>query len=105
MNIEFEYLYRDAGNFKNWKEIIFSNPSNVTIETLTQCARRVLIDESYFVAKKADIPDLHSSKYDTDLDHGWHEFSSFSATSEPPNDQQGRTIEDFLTALIVASEI
>ncbi len=25
MNIAFEYLYRDAGNYKNWNTVVFSN--------------------------------------------------------------------------------
>jgi len=29
MNVRFEYLYRDAGNFKNWGEIVFFNPLNI----------------------------------------------------------------------------
>ena len=104
MNVQFEYLYRDAGNFKNWNEIVFANPSNLPVETLNRRARQVLIDQSYFVAEKARVPDLHFPNHDSDLDHDWHEFHTITATDKPPDDQMGRTIEEFLKSIDVAAK-
>ncbi|MGZ8190001.1 MAG: hypothetical protein ACXWTS_02080 [Methylococcaceae bacterium] len=70
MNVRFEYLYRDAGNFKNWGEIIFANPNNIEIDFITKKAEDALIERLYFVASKADIPDLHFEQYNRQLDHG-----------------------------------
>jgi hypothetical protein len=44
MNIRFEYLYRDAGNFKKWGEVIFSNKNNRDANDLEKQAKSVLID-------------------------------------------------------------
>jgi len=99
MNVRFEYLYRDAGNFKNWGELVFSNPHNINVEMLKSIAANVLIDQAYFVANKADVPDLHFKEYNEQLDHGWHEVHSFVSTEEAPNDPCGRNIEEFIESL------
>ena len=28
MNLRMDYLYRDAGNYKNWGEVVFANPAS-----------------------------------------------------------------------------
>jgi hypothetical protein len=99
MNIRFEYLYRDAGNFKNWGDLVFSNPHNIKADLIKSMAENVLIDQAYFVASKADVPDLHFKEYDEQLDHGWHEVQSFLPTKEAPNDPRGRSIEEFIESL------
>lgn len=99
MNIRLEYQYRDAGNFKNWGEIIFSNPRNVAPEAVTRLAEEVLIDKEFFVASGAQVPDLHFPDWDPDLDHDWHQLMSFRSTDEAPNDSQDRTIDEFMQAL------
>jgi hypothetical protein len=105
MNIRFEYLYRDAGNFKNWGEIVFSNPHNLNADFVSTMAEKILIDGAYFVASKAGVLDLHVETYDEDLDHGWHEFYSFQSTDEAPNDPQERNVEEFIESLQHASQI
>lgn len=99
MNVRFEYLYRDAGNFKNWGNVVFSSLENEAVEDLTQRLRSHLIDGSFFIAKKAAVPDLHFDKFDEDLDHGWHEFASLEYVSVPPTDIKDRGIEQFLLDL------
>lgn len=103
MNIRFEYLYRDAGNFKNWGEVVFSNPHDIPANTIASMADQVLIDSAYFVASKADIPDLHFAEHDEELDHGWHEVHAFRYTNDPPNDVRDRNIEEFVESLRSAS--
>ena len=105
MNIRFEYLYRDAGNFKNWGEIIFSNSHHINTDLITAMAEEVLIDGTYFVASKASVPDLHVETYDENLDHGWHELYSFQTTDKTPSDPQKRDIEEFIKSLQQASRI
>jgi len=105
MNTRFEYLYRDAGNFKNWGDIIFANPSDIPISVITQRAHKTLIDQSYFVARKADIPDLHFPDYNNDLDHEWHEFHLFAETNDSPTDMKNRSVDEFLQDLHLASKI
>ncbi|KMP12048.1 hypothetical protein UZ36_02470 [Candidatus Nitromaritima sp. SCGC AAA799-C22] len=105
MNIRFEYLYRDAGNFKNWGEIVFTNPSGITVEIISSMAEKVLIDQTYFVANKANVPDLYFEVYNEQLDHGWHEVHTFQTTSEVQNDQYHRTIDEFVESLRDASAL
>ncbi len=105
MNVRFEYLYRDAGNFKNWGEVVFSNPRNINVDLVAAMAEKVLIDHAYFVASKADVPDLHFAKHDEELDHGWHEVHAFQFTDDAPNDVQGRDIEGFIESLQCASRV
>lgn len=105
MNVRFEYLYRDAGNFKNWGEVVFSNPQNINADLVIAMTEKVLIDQAYFVASMASVPDLYFVEYDTDLDHGWHELHAFQFTDEAPNDPQGRNIEEFIESLRRASQI
>lgn len=105
MNIRFEYLYRDAGNFKNWGDVIFSNPRNLSADLIASMAEKVLIEQLYFVARKAGVPDRHFNEYNEELDHGWHEVSAFQPTDDVPNDPQGRDIEEFIKSLRCASQI
>lgn len=99
MNICLEYQYRDAGNFKNWGEIVFSNPRSLAPEVVTQMAEEVLIDREFFVASSARVPDLHFPDWNPDLDHDWHKMVTFRSTDEAPNDPEQRTIEDFVASL------
>lgn len=105
MNIKFEYLYRDSGNYKNWGEVIFSNPESISVDFLTENVQSILIDKIYFFAQEALVPDLHFKNYDMALDHGWHEFNSFSETDEAPTDTKSRNVDDFLKTLMIASGI
>lgn len=105
MNIRFEYLYRDAGNFKNWGEVVFSNPRNINADLIASKAEKVLIDQAYFVARKASVPDLHFEDYNEELDHGWHEVYTFQSTDDAPNDPQERDIEGFIESLRSASRL
>jgi len=99
VNVRFEYLYRDAGNFKNWGELVFSNPHNINVDRVKSIAANVLIDQAYFVANKANVPDLHFKEYNDQLDHGWHEVHAFAPTEEAPNDPHKRNIEEFIESL------
>ena len=99
MNIRFEYLYRDAGNFKSWGELVFSNPHNINVNLLKTMVENVLIDQAYFVAFKADVPDLYFKEYNDQLDHSWHEFHAVAQTEEATNDPLGRNVEEFIKSL------
>ena len=105
MNICFQYLYRDAGNFKNWGEVVFSNRNNHDARQLEKQARNVLIDSEFFVADKADIPSLQFQEYIEPLDHDWHEFHSFQLSTDKPNDPCSRDIVVFIESLRDASKI
>jgi hypothetical protein len=42
MSVRFEYLYRDAGNFKNWGEVVFFNPLNINAVLAMAMAEKVV---------------------------------------------------------------
>ena len=99
MNIKLEYLYRDAGNNKNWGEVIFTNRNNLSIKELEQEIRNKLIEREFFYAERINIPNLYFPKYDIDLDHDWHEFHSLTETVFEPTDKMRRDISEFLNSI------
>ena len=104
MNVRFEYLYRDAGNFKCWGEVVFANPRNISADRVAAIAEKVLrADSLYFVASEVNVPDLLFAEWNKTLDHDWHEVHSFQTTDDAPNDPQERNIEDFIELLQHAS--
>ena len=99
MNIQFSYLYRDAGNFKNFGTVVFANANQVSLEKLNAKIKQKLIDEMYFDAFNASVPPLFFDDYDEELDHDWHEFECISEIEMLPNDAHGRDISLFISSL------
>ena len=98
MNVRFKYLYRDAGNFKNWGSVVFTNTSNLDVVTLEAKLTKMLIDQEFFVAEDVAVPDLHFEQDVIELDHEWHQFHSFEECESEPTDEQKRDIAKFIDA-------
>ncbi|KAA3614743.1 MAG: hypothetical protein D8M58_09800 [Calditrichaeota bacterium] len=98
-NLKFEYLYRDAGNYKQFGFIVLNNPSNLDPDTATSLIRKHLIDGEFFYPKKVQIPLIERYKFDFDLDHQWYEFENFSFTNEIHTDP--RSVETFINSFIL----
>ena len=100
-NIKFNYLYRDASNYKTFNSIIFPNPQNIPLQELEEKIIQNLIDHQYFIASKINIPEIFlNNEYDFNKDdHGWHEFEDIETTEEEPNDEFERSISDFIEGL------
>jgi hypothetical protein len=96
-NIEFSYLYRDAGNNKNFSSVIFANPNGLEIEALSQLIISKLYDGIAFYNHEFLVPDLHFGTWDNQLDHTWHEFESIEYTAKAPNFFV--SLNDFVAAL------
>jgi hypothetical protein len=98
MNIEFEYRYRDWGNFKRYGSVVFQNQHHLTIEDVCQRVQFALTDDQFFDASQLGIPGLffRDSPFDPDLDHGLHEFCSVSQMEPSANDAHNRDILDLL---------
>ena len=105
MNVCLNYLYRDAGNFKNWGEVIFTNKTDMEWNLLELQIRNILIDGEFFIAEIIDLKKLKFSKYIEELDHDWHEFHSVENTEEASNDKNKRDIVDFIEHLKYATKI
>lgn len=100
VNVRFEYLYRDAGNFKRWGEVVFSNAHNIGQETLDTISGAALpLDGIYFLPDQVGVPNLLLEERIECLDHDWHEIHAFELSDELPNDPQARDIELFIQSL------
>lgn len=73
----FEYLYRDAANYKAWGSLLLEGSISPEAKNgLMQC----LVSEEFFVAEQVSIPALYEGLYaysgePTVDDHAFHEFS------------------------------
>jgi hypothetical protein len=99
VNIKFNYLYRDAANYKQFGSIVFTNASGKSSASLEAELRSVLIDSEFFEANRVDIPDLYADDWDHDIDHGWHEFDELEETQELCDDLLNRDFSEFLKQL------
>ncbi|MBA3829665.1 MAG: hypothetical protein H0X33_12060 [Taibaiella sp.] len=81
-SIRFEYLYRDAGNNKNYGEVIFSNNLKLSLEEIERRIQQCFVDGCYFNAKEWNLPDLHLKYWDEAIDHEWHEYMSVSKSNQ-----------------------
>jgi hypothetical protein len=96
MSIKFSYLYRDGANYKQFQELIFRNPSNLSVEEAEEAIKAKLIDRKWFVAKDWGLHDMHFKEdaWDLEIDHDWHEFEAIEETSEEVPEKN--SIEDFI---------
>lgn len=97
MNIRFCYMYRDAGNYKQFGSVIFSNPSGLSIDKSTDAIKKKLIDDQFFYPEKWNIPLIYAYTFDPELDHQWFEFKNIEFTLEEPTDK--RSFDMFLKGL------
>ena len=98
MNVKFNYLYRDAGNYKSWGLVIFRNPEELSINEIEQRLRQSFFQHDLFIAGQIGIPEvfLYGAADATEDDISFHEFDSVELTDDTSNDQGNRTIRDFL---------
>jgi hypothetical protein len=101
-NIKFNYLYRDAGNFKVWGFEFFCNPDLLELETIEDRIRTALIDGEFFDPQKWGLKRLKHDDWISELDHTWNEFESIEITREEPT--VDLTITTFLKVISIASK-
>lgn len=71
-----EYLYRDAANYKLFKEAEIDNPNNLTLKEFEKWFRSKLIDELYFVPHDFGLIKPQFPSYNPEHDHDWCELIS-----------------------------
>lgn len=96
-NILFSYMYRDSANYKNHGEVVFANPNNMKISEISMEIEDKLMDGEWFHAHRWHLPDLHFEKWDSEIDHDFHEFKEVEETEELVTDR--RTIDEFLNSI------
>lgn len=80
----FEYMYRDAGNWKTYGALLLVGDPHGSRETLRGCFEWA----DLFVAEQVGVPSLcetHLIECDdgpSDLDHAYHEFVDLRAATE-----------------------
>lgn len=96
----FEYLYRDADNYKAYGEVAFEG---VADDAQWEAALQTLDEGTYFVAEQIGLPALYAQLYRwsgnvaTDADHCWHEFVSLSHVGD-------RALSAKITRIATAAE-
>ena len=97
-NIKVIYLYRDAGNYKKWAEVVFSNPERLAPEAVTKTLRDAFLPDGLFIAHQVRLPEafLFTEGDATSDDHCFHEFAVAEMTFEGPNDSHSRSISQFI---------
>ena len=100
-NIRIAYMYRDASNYKQHGEVIFSNEKHLPLEEIEKQIRSNLNDGEFFIARQVHLEERF---FDTlyDDDHPWHEFIRVEATDDPtfdPEPEYKRDIAEFLGEL------
>lgn len=97
-NVRFTYLYRDAGNYKKWAEVVFSNPDSLAIDAIKEELNSAFLTDGLFIAHQVRLPEafLFSEGHATSDDHCFHEFHSVEETSEAPTEGHSRPIVQFV---------
>jgi len=95
----FEYLYRDASNFKVWGEVVLrGRVADSDVTRLRQC----LDAGEFFIAEQIGLPTLYEELWafsggPTSADHVWHTFHALrSAQIDEGAAQTFDTTENFI---------
>jgi len=101
MNLEFEYQYRDCGNFKNRNSIVFGNKHNLSAEETNRRILQIVGNDRTFEASLLQVPEMFFKEfpYDPELDWPMHEYCGVSQTDLPATDTENRDIGDLLTLM------
>jgi hypothetical protein len=104
-NIIFYYLYRDASNYKQYGEAIFTNQTFLLPNEIEQQIRALLKDGEFFIARQINIEERFFDALRDD-DHPWHTFERVEVTTLAPFDpdnwsqkQHRRDITEFIANL------
>lgn len=102
-NYTFEYLYRDASNYKAFGAIILTGS---ICDNYAEKLRSLLECNQFFIAEQINIPTLHSKLFEysngpIEDDHGYHEFFQFrpSTSYDISSFKVWGSTENFLEAL------
>ena len=100
-NVRFAYMYRDASNYKQHGEAIFSNEKQLPVDEIEKQIRSFLNDGEFFIARQIHLEErFFDALYDDD--HSWHEFVRVEATDDPtfdPEAEHKRDSAEFLGEL------
>lgn len=80
----FEYLYRDAGNFKAWGALLLKG---ALTDAQVAEMRSKFEGNEFFTAEQIGVPSLYEELWEysdgpTDSDHVWHQFFALRPAEE-----------------------
>ena len=96
-NIQFNYLYRDAANFKVFGHEIFSNPERLELKLIDEEIRKSIIDGLFFDPDFCGIKRLKHDDWISKLDHTWNEYEFVESTIDNPT--VNFSVKEFLLLL------
>jgi hypothetical protein len=96
-NINFEYLYRDGSNGKNYADVVFANPDNIDLQKASAIIHTHLIDQTYICAHQWRLKNLFFGVFDDAIDHTWHGFVAITPTGAPATELM--TVKEFLAGV------
>ncbi len=104
--LRFIYLYRDASNYKQHGEVVFSNHTHLPLVEVEARILSCLHDDGFFIARQVQLEECFFDQPDPQDDHPWHEFTYVEESDLPPCDpehwvqhEHHRDITEFLTEL------
>ena len=105
-NIRFSYLYRDAGNYKKWATVVFSNPDGLSVEVARTALADAFLQDGLFLARQIRIPEtfLFDRGEASSDDHCFHELDSIEVSLEVANDAYSRSITQFIAEVEVEAK-
>lgn len=99
MHTNFDYRYRDAGNFKAFGSVTFDG--SITPQQ-KEAVRSTLESGDFFIAEQVGVPPLYDQLYHwsngpIEADHCWHEFVGFEEARRANSDGEcGEPIAAFV---------
>ena len=100
-NTRFNYLYRDASNYKSWGSVVFRSGIDDILSARLSAA---LESTEFFIADQIRIPEVFLPDWPLEQDdHCWHAYSDTELTGDAADDPHGRTIEEFVVEVERAS--
>jgi hypothetical protein len=103
-NIRFVYLYRDAGNYKQHGEAIFSNETLLKIEDVDRLIHSHLSDGQFLIARQLHLEERFFDVMNDD-DHPWHEYVGVEESCASTPETAMRDITEFLSELEAAHQV
>jgi len=103
-NIQIDYLYRDASNYKRHGSVTVANPNRLSVKKVTDSLQDMLGDLSDWSDVLLFRPEwvglktvfLFEEFGRNEDDHDWHEINVVSETTSSADDPAERTIEELL---------
>jgi uncharacterized protein (DUF433 family) len=93
MNTRFHYLYRDASNYKQWGEIVFTGWATDLEGRLTAALDR---HEVFHCRSGSDSGAVFRDLTSNADDHCFHEFDSIETTDASVDDRHLRSVNEFV---------